>query len=114
MKILGIEGMSPDQLRFEIQRGAKLVCYGYCISLLVVSFRRSSDIYYIPPGESAVTKGLPWTLLTLVMGWWGIPWGPIFTVKSLVLNFKGGRDVTAEIAASWAQTSAPPVAAAKS
>jgi hypothetical protein len=100
MKIQGIEGMSSDQLRFELQRGAKIVCYRYCISLLVVTFRRSSDAYFIPAGESAVTKGLRWTLLSLVAGWWGIPWGPIFTVQSIYINFQGGKDITAEISAA--------------
>lgn len=112
MKIQGIEGMTPDQLRFEIQRGAKLVCYQYCISIVVMTFRRSSDIYYIPAGESAVSKGLPWTLLSLVAGWWGIPWGPIFTVQSLVTNFKGGKDITAEVGAQLARTATAPMAAA--
>jgi hypothetical protein len=100
MKILGIENMSSDQLQFELQRGAKIVCYHYCVSLLVITLRRSSDAYYIPAGESAVSKGLPWTLLTLVMGWWGIPWGPIFTVQSLIVNFKGGKDLTANFGAA--------------
>jgi hypothetical protein len=108
MKIQGIEGMSADQLRFELQRGAKIVCYNYCISLLVVTFRRSSDAYYIPAGESAIGKGLPWTLLTLVMGWWGIPWGPIFTVQSLIVNFKGGKDITANFNAAASRTTSPP------
>lgn len=109
MKVLGIEGMSPDQLKFEIQRGAKLVCYQYCISVLVMSFRRSSDVYYIPAGESAVSKALPWILLTLVAGWWGIPWGPIFTVQSLVTNFKGGKDLTAHFSANLSRPAAAPV-----
>ena len=112
MKIQGIEGISPDQLRFEIQRGAKLVCYQYCISIVVMTFRRSSDVYYIPAGENAVAKGLPWTLLSLVAGWWGIPWGPIFTVQALVTNFKGGKDVTADISAHLARPTTAPVAAA--
>ena len=113
MKILGIDGMSTDQLRFEIQRGAKLVCYQYCISLLVITFRRSSDVYFIPAGESAVSKGLPWTLLSVVAGWWGIPWGPIFTIQSLVTNFKGGKDITADFSAHLARAAAPATAAAK-
>lgn len=113
MKINGIDGMSTDQLRFEIQRGAKLVCYSYCVSLVVITFRRSSDVYYIPAGESAVSKGLPWTLLSVVAGWWGIPWGPIFTIQSLVTNFKGGKDITADFSAHLAHATAPPVAAAK-
>ena len=38
MKIQGIEGMSPDRLQFEIQRGAKFVFYQYAISVLVMTF----------------------------------------------------------------------------
>jgi hypothetical protein len=108
MKILGIDGMSADQLQFEIQRGAKLVCYQYCISIVVMTFRRSSNVYYVPAGESAVSKGLPWTLLSLVAGWWGIPWGPIFTVQSLVTNFKGGKDITADFSAHLSRAAAAP------
>ena len=113
MKILGIEGMSPDQLKFEIQRGAKLVRYQYCISIVVMTFRRSSNIYYIPAGESVVAKGLPWTLLTLVAGWWGIPWGPIFTVQSLVTNFQGGKDLTAELTAHLSSAAPAPMVPVK-
>lgn len=99
MKIVGAENMSPDQMRFEIQRGARLVYFQYAISVLVLSFRRASNIYFIPAGESAIGKSLPWTLLSLVAGWWGIPWGPIWTIQALITNFKGGKDVTAEISA---------------
>ena len=113
MKIQGIEGMSPDRLQFEIQRGAKLVFYQYAISILVVSFRRSSDVYFIPAGESAVAKGLTWSLISLVAGWWGIPLGPIFTIQSLVTNFKGGKDVTAELSARLTQPPAPASFAAR-
>ena len=111
MKILGIEGMSSNQLQFEIQRGAKLVCYQYCVSVLVMTFRRSSDVYFIPAGQSAVANGLPWTLLSVVAGWWGIPWGPIFTIQSLITNFKGGKDITANLAAQLGQPAAPAVRA---
>jgi hypothetical protein len=112
MKINGIEGMTQDQLRFELQRGAKIVCYQYCISILVLSFRRSSDAYYIPAGQSSVNKGLPWTVLTLVTGWWGIPWGPIFSIQSLITNLKGGKDLSAEFSARFAQPQAPLASAA--
>jgi hypothetical protein len=113
MKIQGIAGMSLDRLQFELQRGAKLVVYQYAISVLVMSFRRSSDVYFIPAGESAVKRGLPWILISLVAGWWGIPWGPIFTVQSLVTNFRGGKDVTAELSPRLTQAPAPAAAAAK-
>jgi len=99
MKIEGIEGISPEQIRFEVQRGAKFVFFYYSVSVLIMSFRRASPVYFVPAGESALGKGLPWTLLTLLAGWWGIPWGPIYTVQSLVVNFKGGKDVTTELSA---------------
>ena len=89
MKIVGAENMSPDQMRFEIQRGAKLVYFQYAISVLVMSFRRSSNIYFIPAGEGMLGKSLPWTFLSLIAGWWGIPWGPIWTIQALITNFQG-------------------------
>lgn len=98
MQIRGIEDMTTDQVQFELQRGAKFVFYYYCVSLLVITFRRPSGIYFLRAGESGVVKSLPWTLLTVVAGWWGIPWGPIYSIQSLVVNFKGGKDVTAEVA----------------
>ena len=39
-KIRGIEGMKYGELDFEIQRGAKFVLFQYCISVVVLTFRR--------------------------------------------------------------------------
>jgi len=100
MKIQGIEGLPSGLIESEVQQGAKFVMFQYCISVLVITFKRASDIYYIRPGQSAFTKGLPFTLLSLVAGWWGIPWGPIYTIQALVVNSGGGKDVTSEILAS--------------
>jgi hypothetical protein len=30
------------------------------------------------------------TLVTWLLGWWGIPWGPVYTVQALVQNLLGG------------------------
>jgi len=100
MKIQGIEGMTGEQLQIELQRGARFVLFQYCISVLVMTFRRPSDIYFIRAGESAVAKGLPYTALSLVAGWWGIPWGPIYTIGSVFTNLGGGKDVTQEVVSS--------------
>ncbi len=96
-KINGIEGMSPAEITFELQRGGKFVSYRYCVSAVIITFRRGSDIYFIRSGENRLAKGLPWTLLSLVGGWWGIPWGPIFTIQSLYINLRGGNDLTNEV-----------------
>ncbi len=97
MAINGLDNISYEQLSQEIQRGGKFVYFEYCISLLIITFKRPSSIYYLRPGESALVKGLPFTLVSILLGWWGFPWGPIYTIGSLVANFGGGRDVTMQI-----------------
>lgn len=109
-KIRGIEGMKNGELDFEIQRGGKFVLFQYCISIVVLTFRRPSDIYFLRQGESAATKGLPFTLLSLVAGWWGIPWGPIYTIQSVYNNSRGGKDVTQAVLNSLKAQAAAPTA----
>ena len=36
-------------------------------------------------------------LLSMVVGWWGIPWGIFFTIQTLYTNCMGGKDVTSEM-----------------
>lgn len=97
MKIDGIEGMTAAEINAEVAKGGKFVVYQYCISIVVMTFRRSSGVYFIKANENAVVVGAGYTLLSLVAGWWGIPWGPIYTIGALVTNFRGGKDVTKEI-----------------
>jgi hypothetical protein len=94
MQINGIEGLSTSQIKAEIERGAKFVKFHYCISIVVLSFKRTSDIYFIKAGESGASKGMKYTLLALLLGWWGIPFGIFWTISSLIINLSGGEDVT--------------------
>ena len=93
--------LSADEIVYELQRGGKVVCYQYCFSVILMSFRRSSKLFLIREGESTLAKGLPYTLLSCLLGWWGIPWGPIWTISSIVKNFGGGLDVTGEVMNSF-------------
>ena len=97
MKIDGIEGMTAADVNAEVAKGGKFVVYQYCISILIMTFRRSSGVYFIKSNENAVMVGFGFTLLSLVAGWWGIPWGPIYTVGALITNLRGGKDVTKEV-----------------
>jgi hypothetical protein len=102
MKIVGVEGLTREQIRAEMLRGAKFVVFEYCVSVVFMTFKRASSIHLVRPGESAAAKSVPSTLCSLLLGWWGIPWGPIWTVATVARNLRGGRDVTAEMAASFA------------
>jgi len=97
MKIRGIEGLTTDQINFELQRGGRFVIFQYAVSVLVMSFRRPSSVHFIRAGENTILKSIGFTLLTLVAGWWGIPWGPIYTIQSLTTNLRGGKDVTKQV-----------------
>ena len=108
MKIIGTEGMTAAQVHAEVSRGGKFVIYQYCVSVVFMSFRRGSDIYFIPAGGS--NKGAKYSLLSLLLGWWGIPWGPIFTFQCLWNNSRGGKDVTAQIVKSPGAAQAIPQA----
>lgn len=98
-KIIGIDNMSVDLINAEIRRGARFVTFDYCFSIIVMTFRRSSDVYFIRANESTIKHSLSFTLLTLVLGWWGIPWGPIYSLSSLFTNLRGGHDVTEAVLA---------------
>ena len=101
MQVKNIEGLSNDQINSELAQGARFVIYQYTISIIVLTFKRSSDIYFVKAGESGTIKGLPYTFMAFFLGWWGIPWGPIYTIGSLFNNLRGGKDVTSEMIASY-------------
>lgn len=61
-------------------RDTMLVRYESCCSLFFVSFTRSSC--FCLAEKSPDIKALC-IVLSLVGGWWGIPWGPIYTIKSV-------------------------------
>ena len=83
-----VSSLSPNKIAFEIQRGGRFFFYQYCVSLLMITFRRNSSVSFIRAGENAVLKGLPFTLLSLVLGWWGIPFGLVWTPMALARNAK--------------------------
>ena len=97
MEIKGVSGMTREQVQLEVASGARFVVFQYCISVILMTFRRGSAVHFVRPNEGTMGRGLPFTFLTLLLGWWGIPWGPIYSIQSLVTNLAGGKDVTREV-----------------
>lgn len=95
--VKGIEGLSMDEIRDELARGAKFVVFSYCISALIMTFRLSSDTHFLRKGEVAFTKGCSFALVSLFFGWWGFPWGLVYTPIALFQTLTGGKDVTQEV-----------------
>ena len=107
MDIKGAENLSPQALAAAIQQGARVVEFKYCISALVVTFRRSAMVL-VPPGKSAFSASLPYTMMSLFLGWWGFPFGLIFTPMTLLHNLGGGTDHTARFGAALPRPGLPP------
>jgi len=95
--IKNTEGLSASDITNELKNGGKFVVFQYCVSIIVMTFKRGSDIYFIKAGESTVKHSIGFTLITTFFGWWGIPWGPIYSVGALYSNLSGGKDVTQEV-----------------
>ena len=102
MKIKNIEGLSAYDLQQEAEKGGKFVYFAFTLSLLVITFKRTSGVYLVRKGERIVSKGLPFTMISALFGWWGLPFGPKYTLESIRTNLKGGKDVTDEVMATVA------------
>lgn len=80
----------------------------YVIFYRAVSFlfaSRSDPVQGIYCRKCAEKQSLKATLFTWALGWWGIPFGPIFALHALLINMFGGKrpaDVNARILAHQA------------
>jgi len=95
--IRGIEHLDGGRLAAELECGARFVSFSYCVSLLLVTFRRSSTVIYLPPETVAQWAGSRYLLVTLLLGWWALPWGPIYALGCIWQALRGGADCTHEI-----------------
>lgn len=69
----------------NVERRAYLLTYS-----LIFFTSKSPGAFKPVCNHCRVTAGLPYSFCTFLLGWWGIPWGPIYTVQSIYRNFQGG------------------------
>jgi hypothetical protein len=96
-------------LEAHVRAGGRLIVYEWVVSIVILTFKRPSGIMLVRPGQSAAVVGLPYILISLFFGWWGIPWGPIYTIGSISRNLRGGRDVTRLVFPDLPSTPAPAI-----
>lgn len=94
MELKNIEGLKISEIKQLVQQGGKFVVFPYTVSFVLMTLKRSSSIYFIRPDENTFKYSFGYVLLNLVIGWWGIPWGPIYTIGALYSHIKGGKDFT--------------------
>ncbi|MDR1864001.1 MAG: hypothetical protein LBR08_00325 [Bacteroidales bacterium] len=96
LKIRGVAGKSPSDILNEVNSGARFVRYSYCVSLIAFTFKLSSPVYFLRANEAPIRRGWIFLLISAIFGWWGIPWGPVYTIQSILHAFKG-RDLTGTV-----------------
>jgi len=97
LKIEGIQHLSSSEILAEIQQGAKFKRFSYCHSFLVVTYNKTSPIYFIKSSEGYIGYAMPYIIQSLLLGWWGFPWGPIYTIGALFQDLFGGENMTEDI-----------------
>jgi hypothetical protein len=97
MRIDGVDNLTAAELEAGLAAGGRFVFYEYCISFVVLTLRCPTGIRYLPPAEWGVLRGLPYVLVSLLLGWWGVPWGIIYTPLTIFTNLSGGQDVTEQV-----------------
>jgi hypothetical protein len=93
------------QVARDASDGGRWVVFEYCVSCLIMTVRRPSREFFLRNGDRAWLRGLPYSAISLLFGWWGVPWGPILTPVTVYGNLTGGRPARMEGAAT---PSAPP------
>ena len=103
MQIKNIEGLSVAQVKQLVNEGGRFVVFPYTVSVVLATFKRSSSIYFIRPNENSIKYSYGHVGVNLLFGWWGIPWGPIYTIGAAYKHATGGKDITQEVVSHLVQ-----------
>ena len=85
-----MDGSSRDFEGYTYKRDTKLIQYQFAVSVISLSMTRGTSFR---PSEDKTWLLIACTLISALGGWWGIPWGPYYTVLSFINNGKA-KEVT--------------------
>ncbi|WP_200266643.1 hypothetical protein [Luteolibacter pohnpeiensis] len=89
--------LHPDVIDFleRVKRGERVITIPYVLSILILTLQRSmGGIHYVNSSNWPMGRIIIATIVTSIFGWWGLPFGPIFSLISLYYLWFGGRDQT--------------------
>ncbi len=86
---------APGSLVAAVQAGHRYYIIPYVFSVVVLTFRRNmGGVREVSDHNWPVMPLVGAALVTSLFGWWGFPWGIIFSIGALGRLWNGGRDVT--------------------
>ena len=69
---------------------ARRVRFEVCVSVLITTIRWRSAPRDTRSAWHRLRIGLPYAAASLLLGPWGVPWGPIWTAVAIWTNLTGG------------------------
>ncbi len=93
-----------QQILAQLQAGTRIIVFQYCFSYFYFSHKRNSPAFFVKFGETLWNRGMKYSLFSLFLGWWGVPWGPVWTISTIYRNFNGGIDITERVRRAIGET----------
>lgn len=79
----------------KITKETELTQFIFTFSLVTISFKIPSR-FYVVDQENTFLVNFLYTSMNIILGWWAIPMGPIYTAQSLFTNLNGGNKISVE------------------
>ncbi|CAL2102538.1 conserved protein of unknown function [Tenacibaculum sp. 190130A14a] len=96
-RLKNIEGYNVDEIKNKASNKThKFITYQYSISLIVGNIHVCSPVYFLKSNE-VKKHTLRYNFISILFGWWSIPYGPSNTITSIKTNSNGGIDVTNDV-----------------
>ncbi|BDS10957.1 hypothetical protein [Aureispira anguillae] len=96
-KLANTENFDVSEIKKRLDLGAKFIVFRYQISFIAISFERYSSVYLILDKIEIKKLKNKYNLITLFLGPWSFPWGPLESYSAIKTNNNGGIDVTKDI-----------------
>lgn len=88
--------MTEAEFHRSLAMGHRFVIYYWTLSALFISTTRHTRAYRTHGRRGAIVRGLPYTLVCLLFGWWSFP-GGLRNFVSIYHNLTGGVDVSGNV-----------------
>ena len=104
-KLQNINISDLEELKREINNGARFIMFNYRIGLGLVSLLRFSPAIFIKRENEIENFEKKYNLLNIIFGPWFLFKGPFLTYDAYKVNKKGGIDITKDIMVNITQES---------
>lgn len=74
----------------RVDETLRATVFTYVISVLVLSFKRGAGAGILC-SSCRTSRSIGYTLLSILLGPWGLPWGIIWTIEAVSTNLSGGK-----------------------